>query len=136
MDGIKSFLMAIPPLTRTFTLGTFFLSLCMTYKILNPYVCLLYLPDAFTKLQLWRLVTTFFYAGPFSMSFPFSIMTTYYSCQSIEKYFGDAHADMLTMVLFNCFCCILFGWLADSYMVLQWPLMFSFMYVWSKKEPD
>lgn len=31
---------------------------------------------------------------------------------------------------------LLFGWLADSYMILESPFVFSLIYVWSKLVPD
>jgi Derlin-2/3 len=137
MEGVKEFIKTIPPLTRTFMGGTMLLSFCMTYKIVSPYWGLLMFPDAFTKLQLWRLVSCFFYAGPFGMGFLFKMWMMHFSCSALDKYFGETRQpEMLTMVLFNAVMCILFGWLADMYQVLQDPLMFSFVYVWSKLEPD
>jgi hypothetical protein len=40
------------------------------------------------------------------------------------------------MILFNAVMCMFIGWVADSYMLLSQPLIFSFIYTWSKLEPD
>ena len=40
-----------------------------------------------SKFQLWRLFTTFFFLGPFSISFIFGMMMMYYCLSSIEAHF-------------------------------------------------
>ena len=87
MEDIKAKIMGVPPLVRYWCGGTFLLSFCMTYKILTPYSLLLYLPDAFTKLEVWRLITTFFFAGPFSMNFLFTMWMLYFGASKIEVHF-------------------------------------------------
>jgi hypothetical protein len=66
MSEIAAFYKSIPPFTRYFMTGVFALSFAMTYKIMSPYSMLLDFPSVFKKLQIWRLFTTFLFAGPFS----------------------------------------------------------------------
>lgn len=56
----------IPVFTRYYLTVTFFLSFCMTYGILDPFSLVLVFEKLIWKLQIWRLVTPFVFAGPFS----------------------------------------------------------------------
>ena len=68
--------------------------------------------------QIWRLITTFFFVGPFSMSFLFGMAMIYYTISSIETYFGDKQADLGTLLLFNAVVSLLFATLANDYMIM------------------
>jgi hypothetical protein len=51
MDAFKEIVMKIPPVTRYFTAITFFFSMFMTYKLLNPYYIILDFESLFYKFQ-------------------------------------------------------------------------------------
>ena len=88
MDDLRAGIKRIPPVTR-YSLGlTLLLSFCCTYSILSPYSLILDWTAVFQG-QVWRIITTFFFVGPFSMSFLFGMMMIYYSMKTIEEYFGD-----------------------------------------------
>ena len=82
-------------------------------------------------------MTTFFVVGPFSMPFLFGMMMIYYSVSSIEEYFGlEKQADFGTMMLFNALVALLYAYIANDYMLMQSPYLFSIIYTWSKLVPD
>ena len=64
------------------------------------------------------MITTFFFVGPFSMSFLFGMAMIYYTISSIETYFGDKQADLGTLLLFNAVVSLLFATLANDYMIM------------------
>ena len=64
------------------------------------------------------MITTFFFVGPFSMSFLFRMAMIYYTISSIETYFGDKQADLGTLLLFNAVVSLLFATLANDYMIM------------------
>ena len=64
------------------------------------------------------MITTFFFVGPFSMSFLFGMVMIYYTISSIETYFGDKQADLGTLLLFNAVVSLLFATLANDYMIM------------------
>ena len=66
MDDIRAAIKRIPPVTRYYLGITLVLSFCMTYQIISPYNLLLDWPSVFRG-QIWRVLTTFFFLGPFSM---------------------------------------------------------------------
>lgn len=136
MDDFKRFVGQIPPVTRYFCGFTLLLSFCMTYKILGPELLILDFSLAFGKFQIWRLITTFFFVGPFSMSFLFGMMMVYYSVSSIEAYFDKRQADLGVMLVFNALAVMFVAFLANNFYVLQSPYIFSLIYVWSKFVPD
>lgn len=70
------------------------------------------------------------------MPFLFGMMMIYYSVNAIEEYFGDKQADFGTMMLFNAVMALLYAYIANDYMVMQSPFLFSVIYVWSKLVPD
>ena len=118
MEDLKTYIGQISPVTRYFMGTTFLLSFCMTYKIISPYSLFLTFEKAFKEFQLWRLVTTFFFAGEFSMNFLFGMMMTYWGVNNIEKHFAGKATDLTTLMLFNAVTVMLFGWLLGEYMVL------------------
>ena len=79
MEGLKEAIAKIPTVTRYYLGGTLLMSFCMTYSIISPYVLFLDFPSVFYQGQIWRLVTTFFFAGGFSMNFLFAMMMIYYT---------------------------------------------------------
>ena len=136
MDDIRAAIMRVPPVTRYFLGVTLLLSFCMTYGIISPYSLLLDWTAVFQG-QVWRIVTTFFFVGPFSMPFLFGMMMIYYTISSIEEYFGrDKQADLGTMLVFNALVGLVYAYLANDYTVMQNPFLFSIIYVWSKFVPD
>jgi len=135
MEDLKTYILQVPPVTRYFTGITFFLSFCMTYSIISPYQLFLVF-EYVGKGQIWRLLTTFFFAGTFSMNFLFAMMMNYWTINNIEKYFEGKEADLAALLIFNAFTSMFFAWLASEYMVMQSCYIFSLMYVWSKLVPD
>ena len=87
MDDARAAIKRIPPVTRYYLGITLLMSFCMTYQILSPYALFLDWTAVFQG-QIWRICTTFFFVGPFSMGFLFGMMMIYYSMSTIEEYFG------------------------------------------------
>ena len=135
MDDIREAIRKIPPVTRYYCGITLLFSFCMTYQIISPYTLLLDW-DAVFRGQIWRLVTTFFFVGPFSMPFLFGMMMIYYAMSSIETYFVNKQADLGTMILFNAVIGMVYATLANDYVIMQNPFIFSVIYVWAKNVPD
>ena len=127
--------MQVPPVTRYFMGITFLMSFCMTYQIIS-YNSLFLIFEYVGHGQVWRLFTTYFFAGPFSMNFVFSMMMNYYVFTQLEKSFENKEADLATLILFNSLATMLYGYLANEYMVLHNPFVFSLLYVVCKLEPD
>ena len=72
----------------------------------------------FYKGQVWRVLTSFFFLGPFSMGFIFGMVMIYYSIKSIETYFDRRQADFATLLSFNAVAALLVAYLANDYTVM------------------
>ncbi len=70
------------------------------------------------------------------MNFLFAMMMIYWSVSNIEKHFEGRAPELATLLIFNAFTVMVFGWLAGEYMVLQSSYVFSLLYVWTKLVPD
>lgn len=136
MDELKKFFFDIPPFTRYFMTGVFASSFCMTYGILSPYAMLLDFESVFKKLQLWRLITTYLFAGRFSQSFLFTMVMMYFTMRRTEEYFKSKYPDFVTLVVFLMFATMFYSFIYGEYMVLNSSFIFALMYVWCKLEPD
>jgi Derlin-2/3 len=130
------FIKQVPPLTRYMVGGTFLISLLCTYKILNPYHVVLVYEDVFKRLQLWRLITTFLFAGTFGPSFLFAILMLYFTCQQVDEYFKTKPAELLTLLFFNALCVMIFSALYGNSIVLHGSFVFSLIYTMCKLTPD
>ena len=97
--------------------ATLLLSFCITYQIVSYYSVFL-VWEYVAKGQIWRLITPYFFAGGFSMNFLFAMMMIYWSVSNIEKHFEGKAPDLATLLIFNAATVMLFGWLANEYMVL------------------
>ena len=127
--------MQVSPVTRYFMGITLLLSFCMTYQIISPYSLFLTF-DLVGKGQVWRLITTYFFAGGFSMNFLFAMMMNYYVISNLEKYHENKESQFATLLIFNAVVGLFYAWLAGEYMVMQSPYVFSLLYVACKFQPD
>lgn len=118
MSEIKQAYMEVPPFTRYFITAVFCTSFGLTYRLLNPYLLLLE-PNVIKKLQLWRFLTTFIFAGSFSQSFLFSMIMMYFTCRRIEDHFKGKQADFAVLILFNMFACLFYSMIYGDYMILH-----------------
>lgn len=87
MEDFKTYIKQVKPVTRYYMAGILLLSFCITYKIVSPYSVLLDWSEVRSKYQLWRIITSFFFVGGFSMSFIFTMLMIYFAVNSIETYF-------------------------------------------------
>ena len=126
----------IPPFTRYFMTLVFAMSFGMTYRLLDPYKLVLDFPSVFKKLHVWRLVTTFLFAGPFSQSFLFNLVMMYYTLRRTEEQFRNKYPDFVTLITFLMASTALYSWIYGSHMVLHSSFIFALMYVWCKMEPE
>ena len=136
MDDFKAYIKKVKPVSRYYIGLVLLLSFCMTYKIVSPYDVMLDWTKVREKYQVWRILTSFFFAGGFSMSFIFTMLMIYWGINSIETYFDKRQADLATLLLFNALVTLFFAWLADDSYVMQDKFIFSLIYVWSKLVPD
>jgi len=142
MDNVKKFFNEIPPFTRYFVTGTFLLSMFMTYKVISPYSLILDYEAVFSpwkswkNIQIWRLVTTFMFAGSFGPAFLFKMMMCYFTAKRVDEQFKTQAKELLTLLLFCAFTIMVYSFIYGETMVLHGSFLFSLMYVCCKLDPD
>ena len=135
MSELADYYKSIPPFTRYFITGVFVMSFGMTYQLISPYSMLLD-ETAYKKLKVWKFVTTFMFAGPFSQSFLFSLIMIYFTLRRAEEYFKNKNADFAVLILFSMVATWFYSYIYGNVMVLHNSFVFSLMYVWCKLQPD
>jgi len=130
---------SLPPVSRIYWSAAVLTTILTTIKVVSPMWLYLGFDEVFGKFQIWRLLTNFFFFGPFSMSFIFIIVMLVRYCSMLESQFGtDIHgtAEFLTLLLFGVGCCWTLGYLLLPPQYFYGPaLVFMVMYVWSRRDP-
>jgi len=104
--------------------------------MINPYNLILVYENVFKRFQIWRLITTFLFAGKFGPSFLFSMLMLYFTCKRTEEWFKNKAAELTTLVMFNALVIMLYSAVYGNSMVLHGSFIFSLMYVICKLDPD
>jgi len=136
MSDIKAYFNSIPPFTRYFTVTAFTMSLLMTYKMLNPYHMVLVYDKVFYSAQIWRLFSTFLFAGTFGPSFLFTMIMMYFTLRRIEDHFKNKAAEFMTCILFCALCIMAYSAIYGNSMVLHKSFIFAMCYVICKLDPE
>eukprot|EP00549_Striatella_unipunctata_P004767 CAMPEP_0118691082 /NCGR_PEP_ID=MMETSP0800-20121206/10479_1 /TAXON_ID=210618 ORGANISM="Striatella unipunctata, Strain CCMP2910" /NCGR_SAMPLE_ID=MMETSP0800 /ASSEMBLY_ACC=CAM_ASM_000638 /LENGTH=281 /DNA_ID=CAMNT_0006588815 /DNA_START=18 /DNA_END=863 /DNA_ORIENTATION=- len=147
-NGPEQWFNALPFITKYWFAATGVLTFSANFGVFEPKTLLLYNFDHIKEgFQLWRLVTSFCYAGPFKFNtlFTFYMMVTFSQQYEANGPYntgaGGGTADYAT--------CLLFGM---ALLLLSFPLMLSFfgaqmsyifleslssyvIYVWSRRNP-
>ncbi|KAI0500728.1 hypothetical protein KFK09_018944 [Dendrobium nobile] len=140
---------SLPPVTKAYgvlclmTTAAAYLNLFDVRFILLSYELLL------KKFQIWRIITNFFFLGPFSVYFGLRfVMLARYGVLLEKGAFNQRTADFLWMMIFGALSLLVFDliptvyfWRTDSVPQYQYPtlgpsLVFLNLYVWSREVPD
>lgn len=130
----------IPIITKILLVSTVLSAGLASFRLMNPMLLIFHWPSIYKNFEIWRLFTSFIFAGNFS--FPF-LMHTYMLYQNSIRYEMNpfntgargTSADYLWMLLFCMMPILMIAYFLDI-MVLSEPLLYVIMYVWSKREPE
>ncbi|PKA65322.1 Derlin-1 [Apostasia shenzhenica] len=128
---------SLPPVTKAY--GTLCLLTTTAYHLglLNLSYIALYYPLVFAKVQVWRLITNFFFLGSFSFNFGIHLlMIARYGVQLEKGPFDKRTADFLWMMLFGASSLLVLSavpWLSFPFLGIS--LVFMLLYVWSREFP-
>lgn len=139
-DDLQNWFQSIPLVTKTFVVGTFIISLMETFGMLNPMSIVFYWPAIKDKFQIWRLLTSYWYAGKFSFPFAMHLYALYENCRRYETNpfntgGGGTTADFIWMVFLGMLVFSVVAFVFDL-MVLSECMLYMIMYVWSRREPE
>jgi Derlin-2/3 len=85
--------------------------------------------------QIWRLLTTFLYFGPFGFTFLFNLIFTYRYCRMLEEgSFRGKAADFFLMFVFGASLMIVIAFFVNL-LFLGHAFTIMLVYVWSRRNP-
>lgn len=139
-DSISEWYAAIPFVTKILVTSTVFLAGIVSFGLVQPVDIVMDWGMIIKRFQVWRLFTSFVFAGTFSFNFLMHIFVLYENCKRYEANpfntgGGGSSADFLFMVVCGMILLSAVGFFMEI-QILSISLMYMIMYVWSRREPE
>lgn len=129
---------SLPPISKAFGTLCFFTTVLVQLQILNPGLLFLSYPYVFKNFEIWRLFTSFFFLGKFSINFGIRLlMIARYGVQLEKGSFEKRTADFLWMMIFGAISLLVLSAIPflQTYF-LAVPMVSMLLYVWSREYPN
>nr|GEZ12368.1 derlin-1 [Tanacetum cinerariifolium] len=138
MSSPAEFYHSLPPITKAYATVCVAATTLATLKLLPIYYIALVYGEVFYRLQVWRLVTNFFFLGPFSINFGIRLlMILRYGVQLENGPFNRRTADFLWMMIFGAATLLVLAALPFfETFFMGVSLVFMLLYVWSREFPN
>ncbi|CAN1243076.1 DER1 [Linum perenne] len=129
---------SLPPVSKTYGVVCLMTSAAFYLGLYNPFTIALFYGDVFKRFQIWRLLTNFFFLGPFSFPFAFRLIIIARYGVSLERGpFDKRTADFVWMFFFGAISLLLMAVvpaLWSPFMGIS--LVFMIVYIWSREFPN
>ena len=140
-DSIQSWYDELPIITKILITGTLLQGAMVSFGMLNPMSIVLWWPQVTQKFEIWRLFTSFLFAGKFSFPFAMHCYVLYenskrYEANPFNTGAGGTSSDYLYMLVIGMGLLLLADYVSPLGGVLSEPLLYMIMYVWSRRSPD
>ncbi|XP_073277299.1 derlin-1-like isoform X1 [Primulina huaijiensis] len=138
MSSPAEYYKSLPPITKAYGTTCLLVTIACQIGIINggqlamiPYL-------VFFRFEVWRLITTFFFLGKFSINFGIRLlMIARYGVQLENGPFQRRTADFLWMMLFGAFSILALSAIPFfSSFYLGISLVFMLLYIWSREYPN
>lgn len=140
---------SLPPISKAYGTLCFFTTVLCQLHILSPNFLVLYYPFVFKNFEIWRLFTSFFFLGKFSINFGIRLlMIARYGVQLEKGVFEKRTADFLWMMIFGAISLLVLSAILScldqvlsaipylgSYL-LGVSMVSMLLYVWSREYPN
>ncbi|TDL22244.1 Der1-like protein [Rickenella mellea] len=134
--GIEAWLAQVPPITRGWIACAVLTSLAVQCQLVTPLQLYFSYKSAFSNVQLWRAITTFFFFGHISLDFVFHMFFFMrYSRMLEESSFANRRADYFWLLLQSAIMLLALSPLF-TLPFLSSPLAFVPIYIWSRRHPS
>ncbi|WOL19665.1 derlin-1 [Canna indica] len=137
MSSPAEFYNSLPPVSKAYGTLCLLTTAATQLGLLSPVnIALIYQP-VFTQLQVWRLLTSFFFLGRFSINFGIRLlMIARYGVQLEKGPFDKRTADFLWMMIFGAFTLLVLSAIPFFWSpFLGISMVFMLPYVWSREFP-
>lgn len=137
--GAFSWYEEIPLISRVYLTGALAVTTACYLDVVSP-LTLYYNYDLMVnKAQYWRLISSFFFFGTFSLDFVFHMYFVVRYCRLLEEgSFRGRTADFLFMMMYGAMMMLLFAAMVPIFNKIKFlghPLSFMMVYLWSR-DPD
>jgi Derlin-2/3 len=129
---------SLPPVSKAYGTFCFLTTTAFQLGLINPYYMSLDYNLVVKNLQIWRLVTNFFFLGPFSINFAIRLLLiARYGVQLERGPFDRRTADFLWMMIFAALSLLAFSLvpaLRSNFLGIS--LVFMLIYIWAREYPN
>ena len=135
-DGLAERYFQIPLLTRSYLTAAILTTGACALELVSPLALYFDAQLVLFDLQLWRVVTNFFFFGGFGLDFFFHMFFLVRYCRLLEEgIFRERTADFLVMLLFGAafLCCV--APFINVPPFLGSSLAFMMVYLWARLNP-
>ncbi|XP_021687017.2 derlin-1.2 isoform X2 [Hevea brasiliensis] len=127
---------SLPPVSKTYGVACLMTTAAYYLHLYNVRNIALFYEDVIKRFQVWRLITNFFFLGPFSFPFAFRLIMMY--GVSLERGpFDKRTADFVWMFFFGALSLLVMAavpMLWSPFMGVS--LVFMIVYVWAREFPN
>ena len=139
-ESFDGWLRGVPVITKLLVSGTLLSGILSTFQFMPGHRLLLIWPYVTEQFEIWRLFSTFFFAGSFSFNFVMHLYILYENCRRYESNpfdtgGGGTSADFLWLLLSTMSMLLVVSYLFDLYSLSE-PILYVVLYTWSRREPD
>jgi len=136
-SGILQAYKETPPVTRAYITACFIITTLVQLQLISPFQLYFNPHLIWNKVQIWRLLTTFVYFGPYGINFLFNMIFTHHYCRMLEENSFRGHtSDLIVMFLFGGSCmAILASFIATNVLFLGQAFTIMLVYVWARRNP-
>ncbi|XP_030488056.2 derlin-1.1-like isoform X1 [Cannabis sativa] len=129
---------SLPPVSKFYGMACLMTTSALYLQLYNPWIIALDYTLVIKKFQVWRLVTNFFFLGPFSVPFAFDLIIIARYGVSLEKgTFDKRTADFVWMFIFGALSLLVMAIIPIlSSPFMGGSLVFMIVYVWSREYPN
>lgn len=129
---------SIPPVAKTYAVVCLLTTGAYQLELYNPRSIALFYSDIFKRFQVWRLITPFFFLGPFSLKFALRLLTILlYGVQLERGPFDKRTADLAWMYIFGAMALLVMAVIPYLWFPFTGPsLVFVLAYVWGREFPN
>ncbi|XVF88651.1 hypothetical protein PTKIN_Ptkin19aG0067900 [Pterospermum kingtungense] len=138
MSSPAEFYNSLPPISKAYGTACLLTTTVIQLGLLDVYYIELIYELVFKHFQVWRLITTFFFLGKFSINFGIRLlMIARYGVQLEKGPFERRTADFLWMMIFGALSLLVLSAIPifqASFLGIS--LVFMLVYVWSREFPN
>lgn len=138
MSTPAQYYQSLPPVSKFFGVACLLTTSALYLNLYDPYNIALFYKDVFKRFQVWRLITNFFFLGPFSPFFAIRlIMIARYGVLLERGPFDKRTADFVWMLIFGALSLLVMSAVPFLWTpFMAGSLVFMIVYVWSREFPN